>query len=376
MRGRRIDPLYLVSAALFVVTIVVLLATAGSGAGTDTRSGSVYDGGRGGAAALRGYVEALGGSTRTIEGDAFDPEGARVVVLLGATELVSDADVGKLRDFVRTGGTVVVATEFGIYERALLGAYGISVGGVAVPGPHDLASAIFADPPARTLSIDRGLTLGVGANADVLATDGRSPLAAAVREGGGVFIAVGSLWPFLSGGLAEGDNARAVLALVKPALAGGAVAFDEYHHGVHPTSDLMVIVEQTWAGRALVFAAIVTLLYLVLSGRRLGPAIPLTVRPARSSLEYVRSFAALVRRSGRGEVARRRLRADLRTGLSRDLGLDPATPFDRVLVALAARDRERAAEARAVDDALERPLREDQLLRTVRHIEQLLARPT
>lgn len=372
MTGRRIDPLYVVSAALFVITIVVLAVTAGGATSSDTRSGSVYDTGRGGAAAFRHYVEALGASTRTVEGDAFDPGDARVMVMLGASELVSDADISRLKDFVRTGGTVVLATELGIYERSLLGAYGVRLAGVAAPGPHELANAVFADPAARTLAIDRGVTFAVGANADVLVSDARSPLVVAVREGSGLFIVVGSLWPFLSGGLADGDNARAMLALVKPAL-GGVLAFDEYHHGVHPSSDVMVLVEQTWAGRALVFGLIVTLLYLVLSGRRLGPPVPLTVRPPRSSLEYIRGFAGLVRRSGRGEVARRRLRADLHAGLARELGLDPATPFDRVLVALAARDRARAAEASAVDDALGRPLREDQLLRTVRSIEQLLA---
>jgi len=100
--------------------------------------------------------------------------------------------------------------------------------------------------------------------------------------------------------------------------------------------------------------------------------VPLDPRPARSSLEYIRGFAGLVRRSGRGEIARRRLRHDLRSGLARALGLDPAMPFDRVLATLAAADRERAAEARAVDDALGRRLREDQLLRTVGQIERLV----
>jgi hypothetical protein len=66
------------------------------------------------------------------------------------------------------------------------------------------------------------------------------------------------------------------------------------------------------------------------------------------------------------------LRRDLRGGLARGLGLDPAMPFDRVLVTLAAADRGRAAEARAVDDALGGRLREDQLLRTVAQIERLV----
>jgi hypothetical protein len=133
-----------------------------------------------------------------------------------------------------------------------------------------------------------------------------------------------------------------------------------------------VLLQNTWPGRALIFASLAGFLYLVLSGRRLGPPVPLDPRPARSSLEYIRGFAGLVRRSGRGEIARRRLRHDLRSGLARALGLDPAMPFDRVLATLAAADRERAAEARAVDDALGRRLREDQLLRTVGQIERLV----
>ena len=133
-----------------------------------------------------------------------------------------------------------------------------------------------------------------------------------------------------------------------------------------------MLLQSTWPGRALVFACVAGFLYLVLSGRRLGPPVPLEVRPARSSLEYIRGFAGLVRRSGHGEIARRRLRRDLRGGLARGLGLDPAMPFDRVLATLGATDRERAAEARAVDDALGRRLREDQLLRTVAQIQRLV----
>jgi hypothetical protein len=375
---RRVDPLYLASAALAIVAIIVLIATSTGPAASTSRSGSVYDDGPGGAAALRRYLEAMGASTTTIQGDAFafSSSAVSVVLILGAAESVTADDVTKLRNHVRGGGTVVLATELGILEHAALDAFGIRVTGIAAPGAHPLANAAFADPPARSLVIDRGVALGVGPQADVLGTDGRAPLVAAVREGSGLFIVVGSLWPFLGGGLGEADNARVVLALVRPALfstTGGVVAFDEYHHGLHPSSDALVLVQRTWPGRALVFAAVLTFLYLALSGRRIGPPVPLEVRPARSSLEYVRGFAGLVRRSGRGEIARRRLRADLHGGLARGVGLDPATPFDRVLVTVGAQDRARAAQARAVDEALARPLRDAELLRTVAQIEQLLA---
>jgi hypothetical protein len=372
---RRIDPLYLASAALAVITIVVLIATTSAPSTTASRTGSLSDTGPGGATALRRYLEAMGASTRTIEGDTFEPSGARVLMILGASELITDGDTARIQSFVRDGGTVILATDLGFVERSVLGAFGFRTAGIATPGALSLSGGAFIDPPAHQMQIDRGIALGVPAAADVLATDGQAPVVAALPFGRGLFVVAGSLWPFIGAGLGDADNARALLTLARAALGGGTVAFDEYHHGAHPTADVLVLVEETWPGRALVFAAVVTALYLVLTGRRIGPPVPLEVRPARSSLEYIRGFAGLVRRSGRGEIARRRLRADLHRGLARSVGLDPATPVDRVLATIAAQDRGRAAEARALDTALAGPLREEQLLRSVGQIERLVRAP-
>ena len=374
---RRPSPLYLVALLLAVATVVFAFATVGTAPASSGRTGSVYDDGGGGAAALRRYLEAMGASTTTLQGERFAPDvsTASVLFILGATEAFTPTDAENVRKFVSAGGTAVVATDLGLFERPLLDAFGLSITGLALPGTHALSSAAFADPPARALAVDRAGSLSLGPRALALASDGRTTIAAAVREGRGTFYIVASLGPFLTAGLGQADNARVALAFAHDAVAqGGTVAFDEYHHGFHPSADVLVLMQSTWPGRALVFAVAAGFLYLVLSGRRLGPPIPLDGRPARSSLEYIRGFAGLVRRSGRGEIARRRLRRDLRGGLARALGVDPGMDFDRVLATLAAGDRQRAAEARAVDDALGRRLREDQLLRTVAQIERLVKR--
>ena len=374
---RRINPLYLVALLLAVATVVFAFATVGTAPASSGRTGSVYDDGGGGAAALRRYLEAMGASTTTLQGERFAPDvsTASVLFILGATEAFTPTDAENVKKFVSAGGTAVVATDLGLLERPLLDAFGLSITGLALPGTHPLSSAVFADPPARALAVDRAGSLSLGPRALALASDGRTTIAAAVREGRGTFYMVASLGPFLAAGLGQADNARVALAFAHDAVArGGTVAFDEYHHGFHPSADVLVLMQTTWPGRALVFAVAAGFLDLVLSGRRLGPPIPLDPRPARSSLEYIRGFAGLVRRSGRGEIARRRLRRDLRGGLARALGLDPGMEFDRVLATLAATDRQRAAEARAVDDALGRRLREDHLLRTVAQIERLVKR--
>jgi hypothetical protein len=372
---RRIHPLYLLAVLLVIGALAFAMLNVRSSDAGVLRTGSVYDETPAGAATLRRYFDAAGVPTTTVQGDRFAIDRQRVGVLfvLGASEAFTPQDTQAVKAFVVAGGSVVVATELGLFERTLLDAFDVRIVGLGAPGTHALANVAFADPPARTITVDRAGALEVGATALVLATDGRSPIVAMKREGRGAVYVVASLWPFLGSGLGQSDNGRFVLGLAGDAPSGGReVAFDEYHHGFHPTTDVLVLLQSTWPGRALAFVALACFVYLVLSGRRLGPPVPLGGRPARSSLEYVRGFAGLVRRSGRGEIARRRLRRDLRGGLARALGLDPGMPFDRVLATLAAADRERAAEARAVDDALGRRLREDQLLRTVGQIERLV----
>lgn len=345
-----------------------------SDSSTAGRTASVFDEGPGGASALRKFVEAMGASTLTLQGDSFTIEAQRtgVVFVIGPSETITTLDVVAVRRFISDGGTVVLATDAGILDRALLDAFDIRVAGPLGPGEYRIGGVLFSDPPARSISIDRGIRFDLGPGRVPLATADGDPIVALAREGSGSLIVVGSVTPFLNGRLGDAENGRFALALAAPALARGrAVAFDEYHHGVHPTSDIFVLLVRTWPGRALIFSAVAGFLYLLASGRPLGPPIPLDARPPRSSLDYIRGFAGLVRRSGRGEIARQRLRRDLRTSLARHLGLDPDTPFEAVVREIAASDRERAARAMAVHEALGRPLRDDVLLRTVREIGRL-----
>ena len=372
---RRIHPIYAAALLLLAATVAVAIAAGGAGVGqAGGRSASVHDDSPGGAAALRRYLEAMGAQTVVAEGDVFAiPSGTAVLFILGVNETVSPEDVTLVKDFVDRGGVLIVATDIGFFERPILEQLGVHTGGVALSGLHPLTNAAFAEPPARSIAVDRGVTFTPDRGRVILATDGKGPLVVSGRIGSGLFHVVGSLAPFLTGNLGIADDGAFALDLARLGLAGGLVAFDEYHHGFHPSSDILVLLERTAPGRALVFVTAATLLYLALSGRRLGPPIPLEVRPPRSSLEYIRGFAGLVRRARRGEIARRRLRNDLRLALARDLGLDPDLPFERVANAVAAVDPARAAEARAIDAALSRPLREDRLLRTVRQIERLVA---
>lgn len=372
---RRVDLLYVLAAILFVATLGLSALTSRTDETGLSRTASVRDEGPGGAAVLRRWLDGLGVRTGVLAGERFAPDARRerAVLVLGATEPLVPADVSALRAFAEDGGTVVVATEAGVAEALLLDALGVRLTGFAPLGEHDVLAPHAAALSAARISIDRGRELDPGPRGIAVAATARAAVAAVVLEGGGAFYVVGSLAPFLSGQIGEAANGRFVLSLLDRAIRdGGTVAFDEYHHGAHPEPDVMALLVRTWPGRALLLAGGVAFAFVVLTGRRLGPPLPLDHRAPRSSLEHVRAFAGLVRRSGHGGIARERLRRDLRTGVARTVGMDPRAPAERIFAALAYVSPERAAEAREIDALLARPLRDADLLRTVRRIDALL----
>ncbi|TMF23551.1 MAG: hypothetical protein E6I28_12585 [Chloroflexi bacterium] len=375
-RARRIDPLYVV-ATILTIAVLGLAVLVGANAQGQRRTASVFDQTSGGASDLRALVEALGARTVILQGERFAPResGASVVFLLGATEFVDEEDVTAARAFLQNGGTLVVATDAGFAETALLRAFGADLSGRALSSEYDTTSVLAAPARANRIVLDRGATLGLGDRWSPVARVGEQTIAAMTREGRGTVVLVSSLAPFVNALLGEGDNSRFALSLAASGFgAGHSVGFDEYHHGAHPSPELLAVLERTWLGRALLVVAGIVFVYLLWSGRRFGPPLPADPRPPRSSLDYVRGFAGLVRRSGRDEIARDRLRRDLRVGLAARYGLDPTTGFDRVLATADANEPTVAAEARAIDAALTRRLRDAELLRTVARIERVVAK--
>ena len=375
-RARRIDPLYVV-ATILTIAVLGLAVLVGANAQGQRRTASVFDQTSGGASDLRALVEALGARTVILQGERFAPResGASVVFLLGATEFVDEEDVTAARAFLQNGGTLVVATDAGFAETALLRAFGADLSGRALSSEYDTTSVLAAPARANRIVLDRGATLGLGDRWSPVARVGEQTIAAMTREGRGTVVLVSSLAPFVNALLGEGDNSRFALSLAASGFgAGHSVGFDEYHHGAHPSPELLAVLERTWLGRALLVVAGIIFVYLLWSGRRFGPPLPADPRPPRSSLDYVRGFAGLVRRSGRDEIARDRLRRDLRVGLAARYGLDPTTGFDRVLATADANEPTVAAEARAIDAALTRRLRDAELLRTVARIERVVAK--
>ena len=374
MKRRRVDPLLLVGAVLLLAVIAVTVAAPRADEAGHGLTASVYDEGPGGAATLRRLIEAVGLRTVTLEGDRFDPAvgSARVLFMLRPSELVTAPEVTVIRSYLVAGGIVVVADDFEPSLVPLLEAFDVRLAEPATTVDTRLAGALFAATGAREVATGGGRELRLGSGWDAIGTDGRGPTIAMRTVGKGTLIVAGTVTPFITAELDQADNARFAVALAAATGTAGVVAFDEFHHGVHPPPTIFAVVERTWPGRALLFALAAVFAYIVLTGRRLGRPRPLDPRPPRSSLEYVRGFAGLVRRAGRQEIVRDRARRELHAGLARRHGLDPATPFTDIVERLRSGSGSRADEAAALDAQLRRRLREPELVRTVARVATLL----
>jgi hypothetical protein len=141
----------------------------------------------------------------------------------------------------------------------------------------------------------------------------------------GRLIVVASPQPFTNAGLADDATARFVFReVVSPSAASGLpVAFDEIDRSpgasAASTPSLDQLLYQTPVGRALLYAGLLTFLFLLLAGRRLGPPIYLrsSAEAPRTMYEHVQMLANLYRRAGQLQVARETLGRSYARGLAR-----------------------------------------------------------
>ncbi len=141
-----------------------------------------------------------------------------------------------------------------------------------------------------------------------------------------------SAFPLSNDGLRRSDSSTLVLSMLERA-RGGAIGFDEYHHGeVSAAADGAAAVFESPLGLALLLCVASILVFLVLSGRRLGrPLAGHDVALVPTTASYIDAMAGLYARSrDRGAVAGRygdELRERLSSGAPARPGPDGDADF-------------------------------------------------
>lgn len=250
-----------------------------------------------GARALSLWVADLGYETESLEYRPFavDPE-AQALFIMAPTRDMTEAQAAETIAWVERGGTLVLVAG---RQGPLLDRLGVKVGSQGAAGKAIPLQPVFLSPPLREVEVTTVSALSFSRPEWVPLLgmeNGNEVIAGVARLGSGRAFVLTAEHPLSNEGLARADNWALAHYFLRGVPAGALVLFDEYHHGLteHGTLNKMLFSEP-W-GWAVLYTGALLFAYVVLSGRRFGPArMPEGAGSRRSRSEYVATVAALLR---------------------------------------------------------------------------------
>lgn len=325
-----------------------------------------------GLAVLRLWLDDLGYDVRRTGQGGFDlgngADKADLLFVFPNVQTYSDEEGADLRAWVEAGGTLVLAGVRG-REVALLDEFGVSEAsqgffertdvpqqpilpdakemyerrsGSEYLETEDAPAAVpifaFEESPTATSpatpSTDAADADPTDEDEESVETEEqqtrRRPTVAAQKFGEGTVWHISPRHEPINLFLREPEVARLVIAFLRTVPADGTILFDTYHlFGADQSADGEISSVREWLyqsalGRAVIFAALLTLLFLFVQGRRLGPPLPSTTDPKRrEAAEYVEAMAGLHRRSNQRDAVAVHHKQRLKIALGKPLHIDP-----------------------------------------------------
>lgn len=325
-----------IAVAVLAVALLVVVGVLGGGGQVDQGDPSSRSAGRAGTLAMYEWMRdglGLGDQVSRVSGD-YRLDGLDLLVVEQPTTPFTDADTAAVEDFARGGGEVLVAV-----DQSTLGAVAGLLDDVhAEPrSATGLAATATPDQPLSTagdvgrVPVDAGgVVFADRAEVTPMLSTPEGPVMVGAPFGSGRVYVLGSPYPLSNVGLrpdggTPSDAGALVLAVLERA-RGGHVGFDEVHHGEGAGAVGAAAVFDGPIGIAAGLTAAVLLVFLLLSGRRLGRPLPAgDASRVPSAGEFVTALAQLYERSRlRGPVAERygdelKARISTVTGVDRHL---------------------------------------------------------
>jgi hypothetical protein len=302
-----------------------------------------------GTSAARLFAQAMGHPTDQVAGTFNLAPAPGLMFVFTPTSAYTSGEAQRTLQWVRSGGTLVYASEQGDSEldRALgvvrLGGFvvaGNQLANPAVAGVGQVAGAGVVEPldPAAQ-------------QVPILRTSHGLATAYTQRIESGTVIVLADPLVLCNGYLERQDNGRFLADLLGVTNPAAPVAFDEYHHGVI----LSDFAPQAWVttpwGAAMLWLLIAVFVGLVLRGRNFGPLIPRPAEAERSGAEWSVAVGQLLRRSSARAVTLGLLASATERSVASRTGL-PLQPRERFWNALWVRAPELAAELAEAENTL------------------------
>lgn len=326
---------------------------------------------------------------RTGGGLAFDLPAEAALLFVYPNQLSYTMDEARaLHEWVEAGNTLVLVgptaedraleEQFGV-RLALLERYAVAAQQVQ-PMLPDGNAGYYASWFNGASTLDLAQAPGA---IPMLTLEGGEPVVAVQAVGNGVVWHLTPSNGMTNGALEFDDHGHFLPAILRTVPAAGVVIFDTYHQfGLSRVGERIATLQdwlyRTPAGWATLFAFVAGGLFLLLQGRRLGPAVPSGAeRKRREAAEYVEAMANLARRAHiAGDVARHH-KERLKRGLARrrpfSAGLEDAEFLARLGESEPALPPEQTAEIRGVLQALNRKVSEQELVELAAKVDALLA---
>jgi hypothetical protein len=379
---RRVWLLIAVGIALVSGTILLQLLTPVSNATTLPR-GTTLSAAPQGSLALSQWLEAEGFGIERVRSFPFaGGDLAMLFVIVPEIKTVSEDDAADIAGFVERGGTLVLVTDGADGTDNLQRALDLSVsqvksgtGATAAPDGPTLAR-----PPVATIALRSGATVRPNNQADPrflsrAISENGTAVATMTRGKGQVQILTGP-YPLSNAGLPEADNLALVQNLLAGLPAGARIGFDEYHHGYGLGSNIADLALRSPWGWALFYLAGLTLVAVILSGRRFGRPQPAPSAPPKAPAEYARALGNRWQERKQYGFAQAHSAERLKRDLAATFGLDPTADDAAFAGALHARRPDLAADCAALLTALRTAAKNDAaFVALVQRSEALCQRP-
>jgi hypothetical protein len=353
--------------ALLVFVIVLLRGTGTRGRSPDHASTSDAPDGT---SALRAYAQALGHASGSVEGDFNLAPTSGLLFVFTPTTGFNSTEVQQLDSWIRAGGVVVYAAEDG--DPQLDTQFGLRRAQAPVSARSRAAAPIFGGV-VTVEGADGAHPFKPSASQVPLLRNGAGDVLAVREEvGHGQLMALADPLVHCNGFLGKPDNGRFAADLIAMTPTGGAVWFDEFHHGAAATGSPETAWMTTPWGLALVAAVLIVFVGLALRGRAFGPRISLRAREDRSTAEYAVAVGSLLHRTGARRVTLEALLSATRRAVAQRIGLGGDVPSDRLNATIAQRAPQAAAELeRAARELEAASLREAEVLKLARRLHDL-----